>query len=696
MKMPHRLRSLLAWLASFRLRMLLRTAFLLLALTVLAMTVTVLQEEKQRSYDNYRHSLEKTRAQIVTRLLHPAGQLALLNPGWRPAAAAQGRPVVLPYAALDFDDQNKVRTAIELSGCLVHYPDRASLCVALGNNPWAGGFIYLAGSFSAPPLLAHRIGDELLDGAHRLRVGVALRGREEHWLAPFEALPPSGNRGEGLRGRFTGYVELPGRDYTGARPVREFRGWVWQSPECLEPASHPPESCPRQAFFSLRLPVEVLRESLFQREKPVWPPSDLDQFHVSLQVLAPGSNEVLFDNRRDDGLAPFALDQLASLLLPGENLRLYRRGEAGREPHEIIRLAGADDTPEPASPLLARLIRKLPVEQIDTPEVSLSEEINTAQGPYVLELRGDARSVTRTLSVVATRLSWFVGAMLGAIALAWLVLEIGLIRRIARLTKRTRGLAQSVQGEAGLERYQLADLRGSDELGLLASALNELLRRVREDAGREKIRAEQEKDMWHAVGHEIMSPLQSLLALHGSENDPSHRYISRMQQAVRVLYGSASPSEAFERSQFELAAVDLAAFVKTVAENVGIAHVQAIGCERPLLVRADEYPLEDVFAHLLKNAERYRHPGTPITLTLSHDEHSATVTLHNHGPQIPAALLEKIFEYGVSDQPESAAAGNRGQGLFVAKTYMAKMGGTIAVRNEADGVTFLLGLGRVG
>ena len=380
---------------------------------------------------------------------------------------------------------------------------------------------------------------------------------------------------------------------------------------------------------------------------------------VSLQVLAPSSNEVLFDNRRDDGLAPFALDQLASLLLPGENLRLYRRGEAGREPREIIRLAGADDTPEPASPLLARLIRKLPVEQIDTPEVSLSEEINTAQGPYVLELRGDARSVTRTLSVVATRLSWFVGAMLGAIALAWLVLEVGLIRRIARLTRRTRGLAQSVQGDGGLERYQLADLRGSDELGLLASALNELLRRVREDAGREKIRAEQEKDLWHAVGHEIMSPLQSLLALHGSENDPSHRYISRMQQAVRVLYGSASPSEAFERSQIETFAVDLAEFVKTVAENVGIEGVVAQGCEQAVLVRADEYPLEDVFAHLLKNAERYRHPGTPITLSLTHDEHSATVTLHNQGPQIPEELLEKIFEYGVSDQPESAAAGNR-------------------------------------
>ena len=70
----------LAWLASFRLRILFRTSFLLLALAVVAMAVAVLQEEKQRSYDNYQASLAKTKEQIVARLRHPAGQLALLNP----------------------------------------------------------------------------------------------------------------------------------------------------------------------------------------------------------------------------------------------------------------------------------------------------------------------------------------------------------------------------------------------------------------------------------------------------------------------------------------------------------------------------------------------------------------------------------------------------------------------------------------
>ena len=135
----------LIWLASFRLRILFRTAFLALALAVVAMAVTVLQEEKQRSYDNYRTTLLKTKAQILASLHHPAGQLALLNPDYDATAARYGQPVVLPYSAIDFDDQNKVRNAVEMAGCLIQYPAGGSLCVGIGNNPWAGGFIYAAG-----------------------------------------------------------------------------------------------------------------------------------------------------------------------------------------------------------------------------------------------------------------------------------------------------------------------------------------------------------------------------------------------------------------------------------------------------------------------------------------------------------------------------------------------------------------------
>ncbi|MEJ7807747.1 MAG: ATP-binding protein, partial [Telluria sp.] len=114
----------------------------------------------------------------------------------------------------------------------------------------------------------------------------------------------------------------------------------------------------------------------------------------------------------------------------------------------------------------------------------------------------------------------------------------------------------------------------------------------------------------------------------------------------------------------------------------------------PVLARADEYCLEDVVTHVLRNAARYRLAGSPITLTLDAVETGASITIFNQGPPITDELIGRVFEYGVSDQPDSGAEGNRGQGLFVAKIYMAKMGGTISVLNHADGVSFVLSLQR--
>jgi signal transduction histidine kinase len=88
------------------------------------------------------------------------------------------------------------------------------------------------------------------------------------------------------------------------------------------------------------------------------------------------------------------------------------------------------------------------------------------------------------------------------------------------------------------------------------------------------------------------------------------------------------------------------------------------------------------------NATRYRPPGTAITVGLSVVADTVIASIHNHGPHVPEDMIGRIFEYGVSDQPDGGALGNRGQGLFVAKTYLAKMGGSIAVHNRPDGVQF--------
>ena len=354
------------------------------------------------------------------------------------------------------------------------------------------------------------------------------------------------------------------------------------------------------------------------------------------------------------------------------------------------------------SPLVDRLIRRLTVEGYDQPLLA-TDTIATPSGRYELALTGDVRSVNRALSRVATRVGWFVGALLAAIVLTWAAIELRVIRRITVLTKRAAAVSRSIKQEkAGSEGGEIsldvADLRGSDELGLLAGTLADLMQRVNDDVRREHIRAAQEKDQWHAVGHEIMSPLQSLMVLHGNVDDPSHRYIQRMQQAVRVLYGQASPTEAFEATTLGVQALDLDEFLQHVAENAphaGIADVHYAPQARPVLVKGDEYALEDVVTHVLRNAERHRTQGTAISLALDVQDHHAELRIHNQGTPIAPGLIERIFEYGVSEAA-GATEGNshRGQGLFVARTYMAKMGGTITARNEGDGVSFALRLQR--
>ena len=688
-------------LAAFRGRFIFRGAFLLLVIATLALALVLLKEEKRRSYQNYSLSLKKTQAEIVARLRHPAGQLALLNPAMRSAGVVPLRPLVLPFSALDFDDQNKVQQAVEMAGCSVQYPDGSSACVAVGSNPYAGGFLYLAGSFLSGPLVGRERGVLELDDVHRARVTLTMRDETTQWIAPFEA---QNEPGTAARGRLTGFVGAGPALVKHSRPVRDFRGWLWQSAQCADPALDTAD-CTRRAFFSIRLPVDVFRDALFGKPRPVWPPPDLDTTQVRIEMFGPSAANAagaeprpLFDSNAGVPTPPFSLGDLATALQSGETLRIRKLGAGARE---LARLQGADDVEVFSAPWMSRL-----VDRISVPVAASIEErniISTAAGNYEVALAGDLRGVDRGIAAVATRASWFVGAMLLAIVLAWLLIEIGLIRRIAVLTRRAAAVSYNVQDarvEARIADLDLTDLRGNDELGILAGGLSDLLQRVKDDVQREHIRAQQERELWHAVGHEIMSPLQSLMALHPGEEDASRRYIARMQQAVRVLYGTASPSEALQAAALRVEALDLNAFLANLAANAhfaGVADVRFTPAEAPLPVRADEFPLEDVVTHILRNADRHRSPGSAITITLSSTDTTASVSIHNQGPHIDAALLERIFEYGVSDAVTEAQAENgerRGQGLFVAKTYMAKMGGTVSARNDADGVSFILTLQR--
>jgi signal transduction histidine kinase len=671
--------------AAFRNRIVFHLVFIALALATLALAVALLNEERQRNAQRYEQTFAKSLAEIVAQLRHPSGQLALMNP--EPAQVADGwvAPLVLPFGAIDFDDATKAQRAVEMAGCSLQYPGGASLCAAVGSNAYAGGFVYLVASVDAPPLVSRERGALDLAGLHRVSLQLQQGGTTQHWLAPVEML-------DAQRGQLPGFL-VDGDDNTTAlkpkaRPQRDFRGWVWREGPCLTSA----EPCARRTTVSIRLPVEAFREALFRPGGPQWPPADLSRTGLRLALLGPGQS-VLFDSAAAGAQPPLNLARLSATLAPGETLQITRG------PHVVALLQGAEEPSAAPSPWLMTLIQHLPAPA--TPRtLTARDTVTTPGGRFDVALTGDLQGLDRSLSASAARLAWPVGAMLAAIALAWLIIEIGLIRRVAVLTKRAAALSHQMQqpGPAELGTLDVADLRGRDEVGILAGSLADLLAHARDGLRREQLRAEREHDQWHAVGHEIMSPLQSLMLLHGADDDPSRRYVQRMQQAVKVLYGQASPSEALAAATLAVGRLDLDAFLRQVAANAAYADLKDVvyaPSADPVWVQADEYPLEDALTHVLTNADRHRVPGTPVTLTLRTTAELATVAVHNQGAPIDEAMLERIFDYGVSSaEPEDGQ--RRGQGLFVAKTYLAKMGGSIAARNEADGVVFEIALRRGG
>jgi signal transduction histidine kinase len=682
----------------FGLRIFFRLAFFLLAAATLGLALSVLIEEKQRSYRGYEASLKKSHAQVMARLRHPAGQLALLNPGVLERPVTPLRPVVLPFAALDFDDKNKAQQAIETAGCLVQYPDASSLCVAIGNNPYAGGFIYLVGSVLSGELVPLPQLEFDVTKAHRARVTVSMRGQTYRWIAPFQMLLDGTSidlSRPGLRGRLTGYNEdLPITN--GTKAIRDFRGWLWQDGRCIEDSKRL-GACTKRSFMSIRLPIELFRDALATKEAIVWPPKDLDQIRVHAEFFDVGDKRI-FDSNQEGASLPFSWAELSDLLLPGEQLSI------SKDTQQIVNLTGLDDAPEPTVvPMwIDKLITTLPVlavntlgTSVDANAFAVSQPLETSLGRFNVSLKSDSRVVHKQLAAVTTRVSWFLMAMLLAIVLTWFAIEVRVIRRITVLTRRAAFLAKSVRASDEIAKLEFEDLKGRDELGVLSTSLQSLLQRVKEDVKKDQIRAEQEKDTWQAVGHEIMSPLQSLMVMHADAKDPSNRYITRMQQAVKILYGQASPAEAFSQAVPELATIDLGDFLQAVAANsseIGITNVRykPLNLSVPVRIKADEHWLEDVITHVLNNANRFRLADSAISIELSILDRQAVIDISNCGELIDAAMLERIFEFGVSSRQDAQT--HRGQGLFVARTYMAKMAGTISAENRKDGVSFVLRL----
>ena len=268
--------------------------------------------------------------------------------------------------------------------------------------------------------------------------------------------------------------------------------------------------------------------------------------------------------------------------------------------------------------------------------------------------------------------------MLGLVGVA---VALGVFPIIRRLLKRLDVLQHSVQrfGEGDLSAR--VPVQGHDEVADLSRQFNAAAERI-------ETLVQSHKSLLANASHELRSPLTRIrmgLELMGTERPaPTFRVeilrnIAELDQLVdEILLASRLDSHEADVGTIEL--VDL----------VGLAAEECARTDADLDTSADMLEVAGVakllrraVRNLLENARRYSQ-GT-IEVSLRRSGEWAEVRVCDHGPGVPKAQRERIFEPFYRLPGASERAGGVGLGLALVRSIAGRHQGSVHCEDRADG-----------
>ncbi len=287
-------------------------------------------------------------------------------------------------------------------------------------------------------------------------------------------------------------------------------------------------------------------------------------------------------------------------------------------------------------------------------------------------------------------------AGLGAGALAVLFAILLSSRIVYPLRAMTRASEAMARGELD----QRIEVSGSDEVGTLAGAFNEMSAQVTRSN-----RAT--RDLLADVSHELKTPLTSIRGfsqalLDGVAEDPQQAAAVITEEAERIqfllddlLYLSEIESGTLALSLEELDVDDvIEATVQRFRYQAGEAGVEVATALDGATLRADGRRLEQVFANLIDNAIRFTDERVLVRSYVDGD--ALTVEVHNGGPPIPTEDLAHVFDRFYQADPARTGR-HRGLGLSIVRELVQAHGGEVHVESSEDtGTVFIARLPLAG
>lgn len=108
-------------------------------------------------------------------------------------------------------------------------------------------------------------------------------------------------------------------------------------------------------------------------------------------------------------------------------------------------------------------------------------------------------------------------------------------------------------------------------------------------------------------------------------------------------------------------------------------------------IRGNEELLKQIWINLLDNAVKFTPQGGLIAVTMQEKDEAVVVSVTNHGSEIPAEAIGRIFHKFYQADESHTTEGN-GIGLAIVKGVVSLHNGTVAVKSQQNATTFTVTL----
>jgi len=341
--------------------------------------------------------------------------------------------------------------------------------------------------------------------------------------------------------------------------------------------------------------------------------------------------------------------------------------------------------------------QKIPVrgEEDDFRIIGLNAQ-GTKYGAVTIYVVASLDRVKETAMAVRHLLRWGVPLLVALVgAIAWFV-----VGRALRPVESMRAEVAEITAQDLGRRVPVP--RARDEIGRLATTMNDMLDRLQHSA-------ERERRFVADASHELQSPLASsradlevaLAHPESTEWEETARAVVADNERMTRLVGDLlflAQSDNNGASQARRSLVDLDDVVREEVSRLRppeglIVDVSGVS---PAEVRGDADQLARVVRNLLENASRYARSA--ITVTVSTNGTGRTeLSVADDGPGVPADQRDRIFErFARLDDSRSRSTGGTGLGLAIAREIVESHRGTIDLDRASPGARFVVDLPAAG